>query len=127
MQSSNIRLDKRRRTYVRLVGEIRHALNQALAEEGEKRGLTRAGIARLLGKNKSVITRKFAGTSNMTLETLADLAFALDRPVKVSMPAREVTAGSNHFSANAPLVGTTAPRTLIRSNGEGALLAETAA
>ena len=33
MTSSDIKLDKRRRTYVRMVGDILHTLNQALAEE----------------------------------------------------------------------------------------------
>ena len=79
----------RRRSYVRLIGEIQRALNSALEEEHTKRGLTRKEIADILGKDKSVITRKFAGSSNMTLETLADLAFALNRPVKVSIPSRD--------------------------------------
>jgi len=103
MRSSELTLGKRRRTYVRLIGEIRHALNQALAEENARRGLTRADIARLLGKNKSVITRKLTGTSNMTLETLADLAFALDRPVKVELPSRHAAVGSNQTNVPAPM------------------------
>jgi transcriptional regulator with XRE-family HTH domain len=93
--SSSLSLDPRRRTFVRLIGEIRHALNTALAEEHEKRGLTRAEIARLLGQSKSVVNRKLAGTGNMTLETVADLAYALDRPVKVDIPARGDATGLN--------------------------------
>lgn len=110
MKSSSLHLDKRRRTYVRLIGEIRHALNQALAEESVKRGLTCTGIARVLGKHKSAISRKFNGTSNMTLETLADLAFALDRPVKVLLPARggAAAANSNHPPVPAPETKTSA-------------------
>ena len=95
MTYSNSSLDDQRRTYVRLIGEIRHALNQALTEEQKARGLTKAGIAKILKKHKSFVTRKLAGTSNMTLETLADLAFALDRPVRISLPARSPTSGSN--------------------------------
>ena len=100
MPPSDIVLNARRRTYVRLIGDIRHALNQALAEEAEKRGLTRAEIARTLGKNKSIVTRKFSGTSNMTLETLADLAYALDRPIRIALPPRDATD-----AANAPPAG----------------------
>jgi len=104
MKSSNLRLDKRRRTYVRLIGEIRHALNVALAEESERRGLTCTGIAQLLDKHKSAISRQFSGVGNMTLETLADLAFALDRPVHVSIPARDakLMADSNQARFKAP-------------------------
>lgn len=95
MTSASPRLDKRRRTYVRLVGEIHDALNQALSEEKEKRGLNKTQIGKVLGLGRSAISKKFDGRHNMTLETLADLAFALDRPVKLSLPARAAGAGSN--------------------------------
>ena len=86
----------RRRTYARLIGEIQHALNEALTDEYKARGLTRSHMAEILGKDKSFVTRKLSGNGNMTLETLADLAYALDRPVRVSLPTRQVTG-------NAPL------------------------
>ena len=88
MTSFSLDIDERRRAYIRLIGEIHHALNAALSEEHAARGLTRTEIAQILGKDKSFVTKKLAGTSNMTLETLADLAYALDRPVQVAMPAR---------------------------------------
>ncbi|MGQ3047809.1 MAG: helix-turn-helix transcriptional regulator [Niveispirillum sp.] len=91
------RIDKRRQTYIRLLSEIAHALNQALDEEHVRRGLTQADIARTLGKEKSFVSRKLSGDTNMTLETLADLAYALDRPVHVSLPSREPVAGTNYF------------------------------
>ena len=88
MKSVKPSSDKRRRTYIRLVGEISHALNQALGEEHEDRNLTRAQMAATLGWDRASITKLLSGTRNMTLETLADLAFALDRPVRVSLPSR---------------------------------------
>jgi len=95
MTSSNLLLDGRRRTYVRLIGEVRHALNQALAEEFKANGLTKAAMATKLQKSKSFVTRKMNGTSNMTLESLADLAFALNRPVTISLPSRKTAVSSN--------------------------------
>jgi transcriptional regulator with XRE-family HTH domain len=95
MKSYNLHISKRRRTFIRLLGEIQNALLEALDEEHRSRGLTRAEIARLIGKNKSFVTRKLNGDSNMTLESLADLAFALDRPVKVRLPSRRAGVGSN--------------------------------
>ncbi len=92
-------MDKRQRTYVRLIGAIRHALNQALTEEHARRGLTQADMARLLDRNPSFISRKLNGTSNMTLETLADLAYALDRPVRIALPAREAGKADITFHA----------------------------
>ncbi|EGX99741.1 XRE family transcriptional regulator [Nitrospirillum viridazoti Y2] len=89
---------KRKRTYLHLLADIRHALNEALTEEAAARHLTQAEIARELGKSKSFVSRKLSGMSNMTLETLADLAFALDRPVRVTLPSRH-RAGNANFSA----------------------------
>src|SRR5205807_8755626 len=101
MKSSNLHLEKRRRAFVRLLGEIQHALLEALEEEHRNRGLTRADIAKLIGRNKSFVTRKLNGDSNMTLQTLADLAFALNRPVRVKLSSRAVAAGSNRISSPA--------------------------
>lgn len=95
MPFSKISIDKRRRTFVRLIGDIHNKLNQALAEEYERRQLTRTEMADMLGTNKSFVTRKLNGTSNMTLETLADLAFALDRVVKVQLISRTSSETSN--------------------------------
>jgi transcriptional regulator with XRE-family HTH domain len=66
-----------------------------LSEEKEKRGLNKTQIGKLLGLDRSAISKKFDGRHNMTLETLADLAFALDRPVKVMLPQRVTATGSN--------------------------------
>ncbi|AUN33297.1 helix-turn-helix transcriptional regulator [Niveispirillum cyanobacteriorum] len=101
------KIDKRRQTYIRLLGEIAHALNKALEEEHAQRGLTQADIARVLGKQKSFVSRKLSGDTNMTLETLADLAYALNRPVRVTLPSREPAVGQN-FSQRFPVGGTVA-------------------
>lgn len=96
MTFSKLSVDKRRRTYVRLIGEIQHALQTAFAEEAEGRNLTRTAMADALGVNKSFVTRKLNGTSNMTLETLADFAYALDRAIKISLVSRSPGAGANY-------------------------------
>lgn len=97
MTSANSpRIDKRRRTYVRLIGEIHHALNSALAEEKLKRGLTKTAIGEMLGLGRSAISKKFDGRQNFTLETLADLAFSLDRSVKVILSPRPAAYVGNN-------------------------------
>jgi len=97
MTSSDLSLTKRRRTFVRLIGEIQHALNSAYAEEHEIRGLTKSQIAREIGRDRSFVTRKLTGMSNMTLESLADLAYALNRPVKVTLPSRDAAASGKNL------------------------------
>jgi ribosome-binding protein aMBF1 (putative translation factor) len=103
MKSSNPHIGKRRRTFVRMLGEISHELNAALEEEHSARGLTITEIAKIIERHKSFVSRKFSGDSNMTLQTLADLAYALNRPVKVTLPSRLPGTGANH--------PTTVPRT----------------
>jgi len=85
---STMKIDPRQLTYVRLIGEISHALNQALTEESQSRGLTLQQMSDTLGKHKSVVSRLMAGERNITLKSLADLAFALNRPVRISLPPR---------------------------------------
>ena len=99
MKSSRLHIPKRRRVFARFLGRIQHAILEALAEEHEKRGLTRAEIARILGTDKASITKKLTGTRNMTIESIADFAFAMGRDdIQISFPAR-VSARSNHGPA----------------------------
>ena len=94
-KSFSLKIDPRRRAYARLIGDIEQRLNEALAEEAETRGLTKARIAAVLGKNKAFVTRKLVGTGNMTIETLSDLAYAMDRRVEISLPREEARSGTN--------------------------------
>jgi transcriptional regulator with XRE-family HTH domain len=99
MKSSNPHVSKRRRTFIRMLGEISHELNTALEEEYSARGLTLTEIAKIIERHKSFVSRKFSGDSNMTLQTLADLAYALNRPVKVALPSRLPKTGVNRPAA----------------------------
>ena len=107
MPSSKFEIDTRRKAYIRLVGEISHQLNTALREEYERRGLTRTQMAEILGTDKSFITRKLDGRSNMTLETLADMAYALDRAVAIELRSRAPREGSNYPVVQKPTTTST--------------------
>ena len=123
MTSVSPRLEKRRRTFVRLLGEIQHALNTALNEEKEKRGLNKTQIAKILGLDRSAISKRFDGRHNMTLETLADLAYALGRPVKVMLPERAKSTGSNRVTSHTPTGLVAAP---VLASIKSAIESETA-
>ena len=102
MSDRTIKLEGERRTYVRMIGKIRDELNRALSEEQSRRGLSKADLARAMGRDRAFVTRKLAGSSNMTLETLAAIAHALGRRVDVSVPSPERALGSNARPANGP-------------------------
>jgi len=56
-----------------LILEITIALSEALAEKG----ITRAELAKRLGKTKGFVSQILAGGRNLTLRTIADVADAL--------------------------------------------------
>lgn len=86
--SSKISLDVRKRTYARLIGDVQHLLNVAMNEELTENGFTRADLARIIGKHRSFVTRKLNGTSNMTFETFAEFAGALNRRINIALEKR---------------------------------------
>lgn len=58
----------------------------------EERGLTKADLSRRLGQSKSHVTQLLNGSRNMTLRTLADIAYALDLPVRVRFESEQDNA-----------------------------------
>jgi transcriptional regulator with XRE-family HTH domain len=87
--------DLRKRIAGRFFARVRRELNKAFMEEAADRGLTQAELARKLGVDRSVVCRQLSGTANLTMRTLADYAWALDRDLDFSMPKRE-SAANNH-------------------------------
>ena len=81
MRSLKFRIKPRRRKFVRLIGLVQDELQKAFVEEQEERGLTKSKLAQRLECDKGFVTRKLNGTGNMTLETLTDFAWALDREI----------------------------------------------
>jgi len=47
------------------------------AQEAQRQGLTKSDIAQALGKDRSQITRWFAGPGNWELDTISDLLLAM--------------------------------------------------
>lgn len=65
----------------RLVLWVSEALAQAMAESG----LSKADLAEKLGTSRAHITQVLSGSRNMTLRTVADLAWACNRTAEVQM------------------------------------------
>src|SRR3712207_3758349 len=69
--------EDQRRFRAELLNRVHRELHRALRQMEEKEGLTQADIARRLGVHPSVVSRRFNGTANLTLEILADLSRAM--------------------------------------------------
>jgi transcriptional regulator with XRE-family HTH domain len=95
--------------YERLLAEEALILDstELISELMLAKGLTRAELAKRIGKTRGFVTQVLAGNRNMTLRTLADLAFALDARVKVFAQPLESVYGQ---SAGAAMRGRRGPR-----------------
>lgn len=72
--------------YERLVAQETLILDatEAIVELLEKTGVSRQELAERLGKSKGFISQLLSGERNMTLRTLADLAYVLERRVALT-------------------------------------------
>ena len=77
----------------------------------EEQQVSKTDLARLVGTSKSHVTQLLSGSRNLTLRTLADLAFALGHKVEIrSLPRpRKDRVASQRALRTAP--ATAAPRT----------------
>src|SRR4051812_45913100 len=99
MPSFQIAIDPNRRAAARFVGQVRRAIQKALAEEQKRRGLSQSDIARAIGVNRSVINRELKGFKDITLGRVAELAWAMGRAPSFNLDQRMVAEGQNVFMA----------------------------
>ena len=87
-------IDARSRTAGRFIGRVRRELLRAVVEE-KSVGLTQQELARRLESRRSKINRQLSGESEITLRSLADLAWALDREITFELRRPDNAAGQN--------------------------------
>lgn len=76
------RPDPRRAAFAFELGD----LTAQIALAAKKAGISRAEMARRLGVTPAFITRKLSGNTNLTLQTITDLLWAIDH----KLPAKKV-------------------------------------
>ena len=76
--SFEINLDPKRKVFSRFLSNIHDQLYSAFEKRRVAENMTKTELAEKIGVHKSLITRKFNGTSNLTAESMAYLAWALD-------------------------------------------------
>lgn len=60
---------------------------ERICELMDKHGISRAELARRLGKSRAYVTRLLNGQPNMTLKTLIEIAVALGEGIEVFIPS----------------------------------------
>ncbi len=89
-----------RRAAIRLVSDVREQLTIAL-EEAKAGGRTQADVARELDVNRSVIHRFVSGSRDMMVGTLAEVAWALDREVTITVGPAQAGIKAHDIAAEA--------------------------
>jgi transcriptional regulator with XRE-family HTH domain len=87
-------IDARSRTAGRLIGHVRRELLKAITEE-KRTGLTQQELAQRLDDERSNINRQLSGEAEITLRSLADLAWALGREITFELRRPDAAAGQN--------------------------------
>jgi predicted transcriptional regulator len=76
------------------IGDVRAELARTLSDLSDE-GVTKSDVAKKLGVHRSAITRRIRGTENITLRTLAEMAWAMDRDIIFRLEKPIVTTRHN--------------------------------
>ncbi len=106
MPSFHTKVSARRGVYLALSAQVERQLREAYARKFQAGQVMQSSIADKLGIDRSAVHRRLTGRTNMTLETLADMVWALDQGIEVRIcDVRELTV-SGVRAPEAPKPGT---------------------
>jgi transcriptional regulator with XRE-family HTH domain len=109
----------------RFIGRVRGELLRVLAEKKAKAGLPQQAfpqqaLAEKLGVKRSLINRQLSGEANLSLRSLADLAWAMDVEISFELKQPMARAGQNQPILNQPMTTSTVRHGQIKYiNGGG--------
>lgn len=83
MPSFKFKADPRQRQFLKLIAIVRRELGNAYATENKAGQITQSILANKLNVDKAAIHRRLNVDANMTLRTLADMAWALNHLIDV--------------------------------------------
>ena len=89
-----LEIDPKEHFVARAISHARSALRRAFLEAKEERHITQADLARCLGIDRSAINRQLTGEANLTVRSLAEMAWALNRELAIDLP-KPMPAGGN--------------------------------
>jgi transcriptional regulator with XRE-family HTH domain len=107
-------IGERARHAGRFIGRVRGELLRALSERKSEHGLSQEALARKLDTERSLINRQLSGESNLTLRSVADLAWAMDLEISFELKKPAVNAGQNQPIQNQTMTTSTVRHGQIR-------------
>ena len=97
MPSSRRTNDARRKMFLYLSGQIEGQLREAYDRMFQAGLATQSSIAKKLNVDRSAIHHRLMGHTNMTIETIADMVWALDQAIKVEILDPTTIQGNNYL------------------------------
>ena len=88
-------IGERARHAGRFIGRVRGELLRALTERKSEIGFSQQGLAQKLDTERALINRQLSGEANLTLRSLADLAWAMDMEISFELKKPLPEAGQN--------------------------------
>ena len=95
MTSFHFDIGSRARHAGRFIGRVRGELLRALAERKAEIGLSQQALARKLDADRAQINRQLSGEANLSLRSLAELAWAMDMDISFELKKPVASAGQN--------------------------------
>jgi transcriptional regulator with XRE-family HTH domain len=88
-------IGERARYAGRFIGRVRGELLRALNARRSEIGFSQQGLAQKLEAERSLINRQLSGEANLSLRSLADLAWAMDMEISFELKKPHPKAGQN--------------------------------
>ena len=107
--SFELKISPKDRAAGRFIGTVRKALIKAALDEKDRSGITQQAIAQKLNVNRSVVNRLLRGDSNLTLRSVAEIAWALELKPVFELEPHKIISGTNipsQFSSPASTLAT---------------------
>lgn len=90
-----LRISDRSRKAGRFIGRVHREIQKAFVDSG----LKQSELARKLEIDRATLNKRICGQSNLTLRSIADIAWALDQDIEFSF--RRKDGRNNNFSVHA--------------------------
>jgi transcriptional regulator with XRE-family HTH domain len=79
----------------RFIGRVRGELLRALSERKAEAGLSQQALAQKLDTDRALINRQLSGEANLSLRSLAELAWAMDMEISFELTKPAARLGQN--------------------------------
>jgi transcriptional regulator with XRE-family HTH domain len=99
--SFQINLSDRSRVAARFIRRVHREIQNGFSHRA-KSGLTQQSLAKKLDVNRATVNKRLLGRDNLTLRSIADLAWALDLEIDFRLTPKHGSSHSNVYTFTPP-------------------------